>query len=257
VTIILFATAFLGPFLSPHDPNKMNPGKALQMPNKTFLLGTDHYGRDTLSRLINGTRISIKISVFAVLIAALCGICLGTIAGYAGGIVDNVIMRVMDIFISFPPILFAIAIVAFLGTGVPHLIFAIATIYAPRFARLSYSSVLSIKENDYVQAAQALGSSHLRIICTDILPNIMPPIIVLISLSLGRAILLESGLSFLGMGPPPPEATWGNMLARARDIMDVKPVQVIWPSAAVATSVLAFNTLGDGLRDILDPRLKI
>ena len=166
-------------------------------------------------------------------------------------------MRMMDILFSFPPILFAIAIVAFLGTGITQLIFAIGILYIPRFARIAYGSALSIKASDFVQASQAIGSSHLRIICTDILPNIMAPVIIFISLSLGRAIILESGLSFLGLGPPPPTATWGNMLGKARELMDIQPLLTIWPSAAVGGTILLFNTLGDGLRDALDPRLKI
>lgn len=254
---VLFVIVFFAPFLAPHNPDQMNPDKAFQPPSRTFLLGTDDFGRDILSRLIYGTRISIQIAASSILAAAVCGVSLGIAAGYLGGFGDSLIMRFMDILISFPPILFAIAFVAFLGTGTSQLILAIGILYIPRFARIAYSSVLSVKESDFVEAAHALGSSHLRIILTDILPNIMAPVIIMISLSLGRAIILESGLSFLGMGPPPPTATWGNMLGKARELMDVQPLLAIWPSAAVAGSILLFNTLGDGLRDVFDPRLKL
>jgi ABC-type dipeptide/oligopeptide/nickel transport system permease subunit len=255
--IILFFTAILAPVLSPFDPNKMNPAKSLKDPGQTYLLGTDDLGRDIFSRLVYGTRISLTIALTAVFLAAVCGVFLGLLAGYAGGLTDTAVMRMVDILMSFPPILFAIAIVAFLGTGVPHMVAAIAILYTPRFARIAYSSTMSVKENDYVKASRAIGTSHSRIIVQDILPNIMAPIIILISLSVGTAILLESGLSFLGMGPPPPTATWGNMIGRSRDLMDIKPIMVVWPSAAIAMTVLAFNILGDGLRDVLDPRLKI
>jgi peptide/nickel transport system permease protein len=253
----LFIVVLLAPFLVPYDPDQMKPDQAFQLPDRNHWLGTDDYGRDLLSRLIIGARISIQIAVLAILAAAFCGVSLGTTAAYLGGVGDTAIMRIMDILIAFPPILFAIAIVAFLGTGITQMICAIAVLYTPRFARIAYSSAISIKANDYVQASQALGSSHFRIICTDILPNIMAPVIIFISLSLGRAIILESGLSFLGLGPPPPTATWGNMLGKARELMDIQPLLTIWPSAAVAGSILLFNTLGDGLRDALDPRLKI
>lgn len=255
--LILFAGALFAPFVAPHNPDKMRPEMAFHSPCTEFPFGTDDYGRDILSRLIFGARTSIQIAVFAVLIATVCGVSLGTVSAYWGGVADQIIMRTMDMLISIPPVLFAIALVAFLGTGVPYLILAIAVLYTPRFARIAYSSSLSIKESDFVQASQAIGSSHLRIVCTDILPNIMAPVIILASLSLGRAILLESGLSFLGLGPPPPTPTWGNMLSKARELMDVRPVLIIWPSIAVAAAVLIFNTIGDGLRDALDPRLKI
>jgi peptide/nickel transport system permease protein len=255
--IILFLTAVLAPVLAPFDPYKLNPSKSLRSPGQTYLLGTDDLGRDIFSRLVFGTRISLIIALLSVFLAAVCGIFLGVLAGYSGGFSDTLIMRAMDILMSIPPILFAIAVVAFLGTGVPHLIAAIGILYTPRFARIVYSSTMSVKENDYVKASRAIGTSNARIIIKDILPNIMAPIIILISLSVGTAILLESGLSFLGMGPPPPSATWGNMIGRSRDLMDIKPIMVIWPSAAVAVTVLAFNIFGDGLRDVLDPRLKV
>ena len=255
--IILFLTAVLAPVLTPFEPDKMHPAKALSDPGRIYLLGTDDLGRDIFSRLVYGARISLSIALTAVFLAALCGVFFGLLAGYTGGFIDTVIMRLVDILMSFPPILFAITIVAFLGTGVPHLIAAIGILYTPRFARIAYSSTMSVKENDYVKASRAIGTSHSWIVVKDILPNIMVSIIILISLSVGTAILLESGLSFLGMGPPPPTSTWGNMIGRSRDLMDIKPIMVVWPSAAVAMTVLAFNIFGDGLRDVLDPRLKI
>ncbi len=256
VAVILFA-ALLAPVLAPHDPTQMHPSKAFANPGREYLLGTDEFGRDIFSRLIYGVRISVQIAAYSVLIASVFGVLLGAMAAYAGGFVGNLIMRMMDILMSIPPILFAIAIVAFVGTGVPHIIAAIGILYIPRFARIAYSTSLSVKENDFVKASRSIGARHWRIIFKDILPNITAPIIVLFSLSIGTAILLETGLSFLGMGPPPPTPTWGNMLSGARDLMDIKPLLVIWPSAAVALTVLAFNILGDGLRDVLDPRLRL
>jgi len=255
--VIIFLTAVLAPILAPFNPDKINPAKSLKDPGRIYIMGTDDLGRDIFSRLVYGARLSLTISLLAVFLAAVCGVSLGVLGGYTGGLTDTVVMRMMDILLSFPPILFAIIIVAFLGTGVPHLIATIGVLYMPRFARIAYSSTMSVKENDYVKASRATGTSHVRIIVKDILPNIMAPIIILISLSVGTAVLLESGLSFLGMGPPPPISTWGNMIGRSRDLMDIKPIMVLWPSAAIATTVLTFNIFGDGLRDVLDPRLKI
>ncbi|RMF92317.1 MAG: ABC transporter permease [Nitrospinota bacterium] len=254
--VLLFFTALLAPFLAPYDPAKMHMRYSLEPPSKRFWLGTDDYGRDTLSRLIFGARISMQVAVYSVALALVAGVLLGVVAAYWGGMVDTVVMRMMDILISFPPIVLAIAIVAFLGTGVSKLVLAIGLLYVPRFARIAYSSALSVKQHEYVEAARAVGSSNMRIIVRAILPNMMAPVIVQTSLSLGSAILLESGLSFLGLGPPPPTATWGVMVAKARDLMDIEPTLVLWPSLAIALSVLAFNTLGDGLRDTLDPRFR-
>lgn len=254
--LLVFCLALFAPVLAPYDPAKMHPRFSLEPPSKRFWLGTDDYGRDTYSRLIYGARISIQVALCSVGLALLIGVSLGVSAAYLGGLVDTIIMRLMDVTISFPPIILAIAIVAFLGTGVLKLILAISLLYIPRFARIAYSSALSVKQHEYVEAARALGASDFRIITQSILPNMTAPIIIQSSLSLGSAILLESGLSFLGLGPPPPTATWGVMVAKARDLMDIEPTLVIWPSLAIALSVLAFNTLGDGLRDALDPRLR-
>jgi peptide/nickel transport system permease protein len=254
--LLLVLTAAFAPWLVPYDPAKMHSRFALEPPSKRFWLGTDDYGRDTLSRLVYGARISIQVAVYSVGLALLIGVSLGVVAAYLEGIADTLIMRMMDILLAFPPIILAIAIVAFLGTGVLKLILAIGLLYIPHFARITYSSALAVKQYEYVEAARALGTSDFRIICRAIIPNMMAPIIVQTSLNLGSAILLESGLSFLGMGPPPPTATWGVMVAKARDLMDIEPTLVIWPSIAIALSVLAFNTLGDGLRDALDPRLR-
>ena len=253
---VILLTALFAPILAPQEPTQMNPSKAFASPGRAYLLGTDEFGRDIFSRLIFGVRISIQIALYSVVLAAVFGVLLGATAAYAGGVVGNLMMRMMDILMSIPPILFAIAVVAFIGTGVPHITVAIGILYIPRFARIAYSTSLSVKENDYIKASRSIGAGHHRIIFVDILPNISAPIIVLFSLSIGTAILLETGLSFLGMGPPPPTPTWGNMLGGARDLMDVKPMLAIWPSVAVALTVLAFNILGDGLRDVLDPRLR-
>ena len=257
LVMAIVLTALLAPLLSNHNPDKMNPVKAFRPPSVEYRLGTDNYGRDIFSRLLHGARISVQIALYSVIIAAVLGVFWGSIAAYTGGLFGNLVMRFMDILMSIPPIIFAIAIVAFIGSGVPHLVAAIGLLYAPRFGRIAYSSALSVKQNDYVKASRAIGTAHWRILFRDILPNIMAPIIVLFSLSIGTAILLETGLSFLGMGPPPPASTWGNMISSARELMDIKPLLVIWPSVSVAITVLSFNILGDGLRDVLDPRLKV
>ncbi|MBW7885701.1 MAG: ABC transporter permease [Caldilineaceae bacterium] len=256
IILVLVLVAIFADQLMPYDPYKMNPRSAYGMPSGDFLLGNDDFGRDVLSRLILGSRISLGVSLVSVTVALSVGVLLGLLAGYYGGWTDTIIMRAMDVILSFPTIVLAISVIAFLGNSLLNVIWVIALLNVPRFARLVYTSTLSTKQNQYVEAAQSIGTSDARILLRAILPNIMAPIFVQIALSLGAAIIVESGLSFLGLGVPPPEPSWGTMVATARKIMGRQPNMVIWPSLALAITVLSFNILGNGLRDVFDPRLR-
>lgn len=256
IILVLVLVAIFADQLMPYDPYKMNPRSAYAMPTGEFLLGNDDFGRDVLSRMILGSRISLGVSLVSVTVALIAGVLLGLLAGYYGGWIDTIIMRAMDVILSFPTIVLAISVIAFLGNSLLNVIWVIALLNVPRFGRLVYTSTLSTKQNQYVEAAQSIGTSDARILLRAILPNIMAPIFVQIALSLGAAIIVESGLSFLGLGVPPPEPSWGTMVATARKIMGRQPNMVIWPSLALAITVLSFNILGNGLRDVFDPRLR-
>lgn len=252
--ILLAAIAL--PLLIPWDPTQMNIRNALQTPNATHWLGTDHFGRDTLSRLAHGARISLQVALSATAVALIGGVILGSVAGYAGGMIDTLLMRFLDGFMAFPGILLAIALVAALGSGLFSLIVAIGIVSIPRFARVVRGTVLQKKELDYIVAARALGKPDWLILLTEILPNCMAPIIVQITLRLPTTILSEASLSFLGLGAPPPAPSWGRMLNDARGFMEISPELAIFPGIAIFLTVLGFNLLGDGLRDVLDPRLR-
>jgi len=252
----LVLVASLAPLLMRHDPNRLNPRVKVQPPSQTYVLGTDEFGRDILSRLAYGARITLIVTFASVVLAAVGGTALGTVAAYAGRAVEMVIMRTMDGMLCFPPILLGIFVVTFLGPSLVNLILVIGVLYIPRFTRVVHSSTLAIRELEYVESARALGSSALRIVARAILPNILAPIMVQASLAAGHAILLESGLSFLGLGPPPPAPSWGRMVEQSGRYMQLSILPIIWPSAAISATVLGFNLLGDGLRDLLDPRLR-
>lgn len=256
IILILILSAVFAPVLAPYDPFKVQARYLYAAPSKQFPLGNDYFGRDTLSRLLYGGRISFGVSFSAVAISLMVGVVLGVSAGYYGGRIDTLVMRFMDVILAFPTIVLAIAMIAFLGSSVINLIWVIALLGVPRFARISYTSTLSVKNSEYVEAARAIGAPDWRILAFAILPNILAPLFVQTALRLGSAILIESGLSFLGLGAPPPAPSWGTMVSDARDIMDIQPVSVIWPSLALAISVLSFNLLGNGLRDAIDPRLR-
>jgi len=255
VTLLILVAA-LAPILVSHDPNALNPRAKAAPPNWGNLLGTDEFGRDLLSRLVHGARITLLVGVSSVILAAVGGMILGTVAAYSGRAVEAVIMRAMDGMLCFPPILLGIFVVTFLGQSLINLILVIGILYIPRFTRVVHSSTLAIRELEYVESARALGASSLRIIAWAILPNILAPILVQASLAAGHAILLESGLSFLGLGPPPPTPSWGRMVEQSGRFMQLSVLPLFWPSAAISVTVLSFNLLGDGLRDILDPRLR-
>lgn len=253
---VLVIGALGAPVLVGHDPNRLNVRAKVEAPSLTHLLGTDEFGRDILSRLAYGARITLVVAAASVLLAALGGTLLGSVAAYAGRGVETVIMRTMDGMLCFPPILLGIFIVTFLGPSIVNLILVIGVLYVPRFTRVVHSSTLAIRELEYVESARALGASAARIIVRAILPNILAPIFVQASLAAGHAILMESGLSFLGLGPPPPTPSWGRMVEQSGRFMQLSLLPLLWPSAAISFTVLAFNLLGDGLRDLLDPRLR-
>jgi len=255
VTLLILIAA-LAPILTSHDPNTLNPRAKAAPPNRVNLLGTDEFGRDLFSRLVHGARITLVVGLSSVILAAVGGTILGTVAAYSGRALEAVIMRTMDGMLCFPPILLGIFVVTFLGQSLINLILVIGILYIPRFTRVVHSSTLAVREIEYVESARALGASSLRIIARAILPNILAPILVQASLGAGHAILLESGLSFLGLGPPPPTPSWGRMVEQSGRFMQLSVLPLFWPSAAISVTVLSFNLLGDGLRDILDPRLR-
>jgi peptide/nickel transport system permease protein len=254
--ILLVLVSIFATLVAPHADNTMDSTRRLQAPSGSHLLGTDEFGRDTLSRLIQGSRLTLKVSLGSVLISSVFGTLFGLTAGYYGRWVENSIMRLMDAILCFPPILLAIFVVVFLGPTVNNLILVIGLLYVPRFARVVHGITLVAKEQDYVEAARSLGASVPRILFKGILPNIMAPIFVQMSLSLGSAVLTESGLSFLGLGPPPPTPSWGRMIEQSSRFMHLSPHIVLWPSIMISLTVLAFNILGDAIRDNLDPRLR-
>lgn len=242
----------------PFDPLKMDPAHLLEPPSFAtgHLFGTDEFGRDVLSRIMKGAGISILISVSATALGAMIGTTLGMWAGFLGGAWDHWLMRIADVLFSFPSLLLAIFVMAVLGEHTYNVVIAIAIVYVPQFARISRAAVLQISSSEFVRAAFSCGADRRFVMRRHLLPNIMMPIIVQSSLSLSVAILLESALSFLGLGVQPPHPSWGNMLASARKVMLLAPWTAIYPGLAIMFLVLGFNLLGDGLRDLLDPRLK-
>ncbi len=250
----LVLVAALAGMLAPFDPNQSFAGQSLEAPGATFPLGSDSIGRDVLSRTMHGSRVTLLVVVPAIALAVAAGLVLGLVAGYRGGWADQLIMRVLDVVFAFPVILLAIAIVAVLGPSVPNLVLTIGLIYTPSMARVVRGPVLSVKRLEYVEAGRALGAGGVGLVVRHVLPNILPPVIVETSLALSRAIFTETALSFLGLGPPPPNPTWGSMLAQSRQFMEFAPWTVIVPGSAIALATMAFLLMGNGLRDYLDPR---
>lgn len=228
----------------------------LQGPSAEHWLGTDQFGRDVFARIIHGGRLSLSLSIISMGAAVVIGTLIGAVAGYYGGRVDDVLMRLMDILLAIPPMLMSISIVAALGQSMVNLLIALAIAYIPVFARVIRSSILSIKGQEFVEAARACGTSNARIIMRHIIPNAIGPIIVEATLTMGAAILVISSLSFMGLGIQPPSPEWGTMLYEGRDVIRNSPYLVIFPGVAIALAVMSLNLLGDGLRDALDPRLK-
>ncbi len=245
------------PVLAPGDPLAMASQALLAPPGGPHPFGTDQFGRDVASRLLYGARVSLSVSFASVLVALTVGGAAGVAAGYFGGALDGVLMRSMDVIFAFPAVLLAIAIMAAAGTAVWTIVAAIGVVSTPQFARVSRAGALAVRGLEYVDAASALGAGTGRILWNHILPNIAAPLIVQTSLSLSLAILTESALSFLGLGTQPPTPSWGNMLAESRRFMALASWTAVFPGAAIALIVLGFNLIGDGLRDLLDPRLRV
>jgi len=252
--LIALVTAILAPLVAPHDPLKQNLGNTLAPPGAAHLLGTDNVGRDVLSRVIWGTRVSLVAGFASVAIAMLGGSFLGLVAGYAGGRVDGLLMRVMDAVLSFPPLVLALALGAVLGAGLAGVLIALGVVYTPTFARLMRGQVLTITAREFVEAARALGVPGWRIACVHVVPNVTAPIVVQASLSVAFAILAEASLSFLGLGIQPPEASWGSMINAGRGYLQQAPWIVFGPGAALFVTVVGLNFVGDAVRDALDPR---
>ncbi len=254
VVVILALAAILAPFISPYDPVQQHPGLELQAPSGAFLLGTDHLGRDLLSRIIFGARASLLVGVVAVGLGAGLGIASGLAAGYLGGWVDTTLMRFFDALLSFPAILLGIGVVSVLGAGPFSVAYALAIATVPNFARLMRARVLTEREREYVVAARCIGARSGRIMWLHVLPNAVAPLLIQISLSMGFAVLAESALTFLGLGTQPPMPSWGGMLNESRAYLRTAPWFGIFPGLALALLLLGLNLLTDALRDALDPR---
>ncbi len=254
VTMLILAALF-GNYFAPYDPLEMIYEDAFQAPSGKHFLGADRFGRDQLSRIIMGSRISMTVCFGAVGIATIVGIIIGLISGYFGGRIDSVIMRLLDVLFAFPSLLLALAAVAAFGPNLLNLLIIIGVIYSAKFARIIRGSVLSVKEKDFIEGVRSVGAGDTSIMSRFILPNVLSPIIVQASFSLSHAIMTEAGLSFLGLGTQPPRPSWGLMLNEAREFMELAPWLAVFPGVAIIFAVLAFNFLGDALRDALDPRL--
>jgi peptide/nickel transport system permease protein len=254
--LMLVLAAIFAPYIAPYDPYKINVNDALQPPNWTYFFGTDDLGRDMFSRIIYGTRTTIQSGVVVIFIAATLGTTIGLISGYYGGTVDLIIMRIVDVGLAFPYILLALAIVATLGPSLQNALIAIGIAYIPGWARYVRGSVLSIKNNEYITAARAVGAPSLRIMFRHVLSNVLPSIIVLASLDFPAAVLSTAALSFVGLGAQPPSSEWGFLLTGARSYIRTAPWLVNFPGLAIFVTMLGFNLFGNALRDVLDPKLR-
>jgi len=256
VLALAVLAALAAPVIAPWDPLKQDLGNTLARPGRAHLLGTDNVGRDVLSRVIWGTRISLVAGFASVAIAMLAGSALGLVAGYSGGRIDGLTMRLMDAVLSFPPLVLALALGAVLGAGLTGVLIALGVVYTPTFARLMRGQVLAINAREYVDAARALGAPGWHVAWRHVLPNAITPIIVQASLSVAFAILAEASLSFLGLGVQPPHASWGGMINAGRGYLQQAPWIVFGPGAALFVTVVGLNFVGDAIRDALDPRLR-
>ena len=254
VLLLALVVALAAPALAPYDPLKQDLGQTLARPSRAHPLGTDNVGRDVLSRVVWGTRVSLVAGFVSVAIALLAGGALGLVAGYAGGRIDGLVMRLMDAVLSFPPLVLALALGAVLGAGLGGVLIALGVVYTPTFARLMRGQVLSITTREYVDAARALGAPAWRIAARHVLPNATAPMVVQASLSVAFAILAEASLSFLGLGIQPPAASWGSMINAGRGYLQQAPWIVFGPGMALLVTVLGLNFVGDAVRDALDPR---
>jgi glutathione transport system permease protein len=254
--LFLVLAAIFAPFIAPYDPYAIDYGNAMMPPSPQHWAGTDIYGRDILSRIIYGTRISLTVGISSVTIGAIVGVSLGLLSGFFGGFLDEIIMRSADVLFAFPGILLAIAVVAILGPGLVNVVAAVAIFSIPTFARIVRSNTLSLKESLYVRAARSMGASNKRIMFVHIMPGTLSGAIVYFTMRIGTSILTASSLSFLGLGAQPPTPEWGAMLAESRDYIGVADHLTIFPGIAIFLTVLAFNIFGDGLRAAFDPKLQ-
>jgi peptide/nickel transport system permease protein len=253
---VVVVGAVIAPIAAPHDPTAIDPTQRLALPNATHPLGTDELGRDLLSRLLFGARISLVVGISAVILSTVIGVSIGLISGYYSGPWDQVLMRIMDILLAFPGLVLALALLAVLGPDVRNLVLALVVGGVPGFARLARGTCLVVSAEPYVESARAVGASGGRILLRYILPNCMAPILVSATAAFGGLILAEAGLSFLGLGVQPPTPSWGMMLSTGRAYMQAAPFVAMWPGLAIFITVLGFNLLGDGVRDATDPRLR-
>lgn len=256
LVLLVAVVAILAPVLAPYDPLRSNFRARFAPPGAEHWFGTDHFGRDLLSRVIYGGRVSLAIGFFVVIVTGVVGTTIGAVAGYFRRL-DNPLMRLMDAFMAFPAILLAIVISAVLGSSVVNVVIALSIATAPHTARIVRASVLVVREMEYVEAGRALGASDLRLLFGHVLINALAPLIVRLTYVFAIAILAEAVLSYIGVGPPPPTPTFGNIIAGERDFMQTAPWAMIFPGLAIVVSVLGLNLLGDGLRDVLDPRMKV
>ncbi len=256
VLSLVVLSAIFAPQISPYDPIDQDFASQLLPPSASHLFGTDEFGRDIFSRVVFGARVALQVGVLADAIAVALGVLLGVAAGFFAGWLDAIITRLIDVMLAFPYLLLAMIVVAILGPGLTNAMVAIAIVYTPRIARVVRGVVLSVKEQDFVEAARGTGTGSLRILARHILPNIVSPIIVMATLTVGFMIVETAGLSFLGLGASPPTPEWGSMLATGRSFMLTAPWIATFPGLAILVTVVAFNLMGDGLRDLLDPRLR-
>jgi peptide/nickel transport system permease protein len=254
--IVLVIVGLFAPLLATHDPIAVSPNP-LQAPSREHVMGTDNFGRDIYSRVVHGTRVSLQMGFVAMAIATAIGTTIGLMAGMYGGWTDNILMRFIDALMAFPGILLALAIAAVLGTGLFNAMIAVGIAWVPTFARMVRSSVLQVKEMVYVESAYAVGCSTNRVMARHVFPNVLTPILILATLGVAAAILIGASLSFLGLGAQPPEPEWGSMLSQGRQFMRNAWWIMAFPGLAITVTVMAANLLGDGLRDALDPRLKV
>ena len=254
VALFFILLAMAAPLLAPYDPLATNWAAVRKAPSVTHLFGTDEIGRDVLARVIWGSRASLLAGLVSVMLALALGVPIGLVSGYVGGILDGTIMRLIDAMLAIPFLILAIALAAFLGPSLTNAMIAIGISQIPIFARLTRGQVLSVKHEDYVEAARAVGNPQYRIVLRHILPNVVPPLLVQATLATAAAIIAEASLSFLGLGQQPPNPSWGSMLNTAKNFMTQAPWMAIWPGLAIFSLVLSLNLFGDGLRDALDPR---
>lgn len=256
IMVLICIFAFILPLFLSGDPNAMNPLVRNRGPSAEYWFGTDQLGRDIFLRVVHGSRLSLTISASVAILVLVFGTVVGIVAGYFGGWVDTLLSRITDSLMAFPSILLALAVMATLGQSLDNVVVALSLVYAPRVARVARSPVISERSREYIEAAHSLGASHARILFRHLLPNVMSPIIVQVTVIFAYAMVAEATLGFLGLGVPPPEATWGNLLAEGRRTLMIYPSQTVFPAVVLAVAVLGVNLLGDGLRDVLDPRMR-